>query len=174
VKALAFIAVALLAAAVVPTASKADDPSAAQSAIDAVYKAQCAATVAGDADAWVKTVTPDYVGTDVDGVAGDFKGSVSDIREEFAGYKFTSCDDTITAVRQDGDNVIATVVITENYHVAGYSGRRATTLNQVDTWTNVGGAWLQKTNFITAQEFTSDGKVISDQVSTGTPPRVSD
>ena len=173
-KSFALILVALLAAAVVPTVSKADDLSAAQSAIDAVFKAQCAAIVAGDADAWSKTVTPDYVSTNPDGTVDNFDKSVTNLKNAFGAYSFNSCTENITAVKQVGDNVIATAAFTASGKTVDTSAPIEVVQTEVDTWSNASGAWLQKANFVVEQKITQDGKVVQDQTSTGTPPRVTD
>jgi hypothetical protein len=170
-KSFALILVALLAAAVVPTVSKADDLSAAQTAIDAVYKAQCAALVAGDADAWSKTVTPDYASTNPDGTVDTFDKSVANLKDAFGAYSFSSCMESITAVKQVGDNVVATGAFTASGKTVDTGAPIEVVQNEVDTWSNASGAWLQRADFVVEQKVTIDGKVVQDQSSTGTPPR---
>jgi hypothetical protein len=173
-KSFALILVALLAAAVVPTASKADDLSAAQSAIDAVYKVECAAIVAGDTDAWSKTVTPDYLSTNPDGTVDNFDKSVSSLKDALGAFTFSTCSNNITAIKQAGDDIVVTVVLLASGKSVDTSAPTDVVSNEVDTWTNVGGSWLQKADFVTEQKVTQDGKVVQDQTSTGTPPRISD
>lgn len=170
-KSFAIILTALLSAALFPVASSADDLSAQQSAIDAAYKTQCAAVAAGDADAWSKTLTADYASTNPDGTVDDLDTSVKNLKDAFGQLSFSSCTGTISAIKQSGDDMIVTVAFVADGKTVDTSAPAEVVSNQVDTWTNASGAWLQKADFVVEQKVTIDGKVVQDQTATAAPPR---
>ena len=163
-KAIAACALAATIGAAAPT----PDPVMVEIGINAGYDAQCAALERGDADAWAKTLAPDFVPTMPDGKRGDAKTAHAGVAALLASAAIDTCrfvPEEVTMV--DGDAVVVVAV--------GMSGKQkggksiAVEQHAVDRWTPSGGAWLQKSSTVSEQTVTVDGIVVQHLTAKGNP-----
>ncbi len=144
------------------------DAAGLQQALTAAYSRECQALVAADSNAWAKVHASGYVGIHPDGTRDDLATAVKNTQQLFSFAKITDCTPVFSSVKQNGDDVVATLTLTINGTVAA-SGSGATqplniVVQAVDTWTQQNGVWLQKTSQASEQTVKVNGQVVQHNV----------
>ncbi|MDQ2992205.1 MAG: hypothetical protein M3R30_05205 [Candidatus Eremiobacteraeota bacterium] len=144
--------------ATVAASALAPDPVMVEIGINAAYDAQCAALVAGDADAWAKTLAIGFIPTMPNGKTGDAKTAHDGVAVLLSSAKIEKCRILPESIHLDGTDAGAVVAVTMS---GTQTGGKSIAIEQhaVDRWTPSSDAWLQKSSTVSEQTVYIDGRV---------------
>ena len=132
----------------------------------AMDEADCAASKAGDWDAFARTLAPEFVSIDVVGKRQTREQLLADLRATAPDVHVTGCSTKVAGMTRVGDHYL----VRGEYEESGTQGRKAyRTVSRIrDTWRRSAGGWLQTEAVTYELTVRVDGRQVEHRV---LPPR---